>query len=160
MVERITLRERMRRVLRIRNDSPRTEQAYLRAVAQFAAHWVNLPISSAPPRSSRMLLHISGKGRKDRYVPLSPIVLELLRDWWRSTRPHDLLFPNQKDPSRALSRTTVQRVVRYVWMTWPIRRRLPSGSTTANSRRPHGLFSKVSIRGIPVRGNWLDENER
>ena len=36
--------------------------------------------------SARMLLHIrQAKGHKDRYAPLSPIALELLREWWRQT---------------------------------------------------------------------------
>jgi len=62
--------------------------------------------------SSRMFLHVvQGKGRKDRYVPLSPTLLELLRDWHRLTRPKDLLFPNEKDPSRPLSPSTVQRSI-------------------------------------------------
>jgi integrase/recombinase XerD len=28
-----------------------------------------------------------GKGRKDRYVMLPPRLLELLRDYWKRTRP-------------------------------------------------------------------------
>ena len=52
------------------------------------------------------------KGKKDRYVPLSPIALDLLRQWWRATRPSGLLFPNQKDPSRPLTGSTVQRAVK------------------------------------------------
>ena len=35
--------------------------------------------------SKRMLLRIEqGKGRKDRYAMLSPVLLELLRDWWHA----------------------------------------------------------------------------
>ena len=49
MVERITLHERMRRVLRIRNDSPRTEQAYIRAVPMFAAHFGQPPDQLGAP---------------------------------------------------------------------------------------------------------------
>jgi site-specific recombinase XerD len=63
--------------------------------------------------SHRMLIHVrQGKGKKDRYAPLSVLALELLRAWWRATHPHDLFFPNQKDPSRHLSRTTVQRALK------------------------------------------------
>ncbi len=28
-----------------------------------------------------------GKGQRDRYVMLSPQLLELLRDWWHAARP-------------------------------------------------------------------------
>jgi integrase len=36
-----------------------------------------------------------GKARKDRYVMLSPHLLELLRAWWRTARPQGWLFPGQ-----------------------------------------------------------------
>jgi integrase/recombinase XerD len=34
-----------------------------------------------------------GKGRKDRYVMLSPKLLDMLRDHWRLVRPKEWLFP-------------------------------------------------------------------
>ena len=46
--------------------------------------------------SQRMLLRVEmGKGRKDRFAMLSPILLELLRDWYRIARPRTYLFPGQ-----------------------------------------------------------------
>jgi integrase/recombinase XerD len=45
--------------------------------------------------SARMLLRIQGgKGNKDRYVPLPPRVLTLLRDHWRTHRNPVWLFPS------------------------------------------------------------------
>jgi integrase/recombinase XerD len=44
--------------------------------------------------SSRMVIRIEqGKGQKDRYVMLSPKLLEILRAWWRKKRPEHWLFP-------------------------------------------------------------------
>lgn len=48
--------------------------------------------------SSRMLIRVrQGKGRKDRYVMLSPRLLTELRDYWRSAnpKPRTYLFPSQ-----------------------------------------------------------------
>jgi site-specific recombinase XerD len=43
--------------------------------------------------SARMMLHIHGKGRKDRYVPLPQATLELLREHWCTHRSPLWLFP-------------------------------------------------------------------
>ena len=43
--------------------------------------------------NERMLLRVEqGKGQKDRFVMLSPQLLELLRDWWWVARPRAWLF--------------------------------------------------------------------
>jgi site-specific recombinase XerD len=45
--------------------------------------------------SGRMLLRVEqGKGRKDRYVMLSPRLLAILRVYWRAARPAGYLFPS------------------------------------------------------------------
>lgn len=43
--------------------------------------------------SARMVLHIHGKGKKDRYVPLPEPALDLLREFWRTHRCPEWLFP-------------------------------------------------------------------
>ncbi|MGD0460834.1 MAG: tyrosine-type recombinase/integrase, partial [Terriglobia bacterium] len=44
--------------------------------------------------SNSMLIHIQhGKGGRDRYVPLSPKLLETLREYWRWMKPKTWLFP-------------------------------------------------------------------
>jgi integrase/recombinase XerD len=60
--------------------------------------------------SSRMTLHVRcAKGRKDRLVPLSAVLLSRLRDYWRGCRPSPWLFPGQA-PGSHLSAARVQRV--------------------------------------------------
>jgi integrase/recombinase XerD len=52
---------------------------------------VNLKIEDID--SKRMLIHIkNAKGKKDRIVPLSQTVLELLRQYWKEYRPEHYLF--------------------------------------------------------------------
>ena len=52
--------------------------------------------------SQRMLIHIrQGKGNRDRDVPLSPKLLETLREYWRWMRPKTYLFPGTLNGWRA-----------------------------------------------------------
>ena len=61
--------------------------------------------------SQRLMIRIEqGKGHKDRYVQLSPRLLELLRTYWRKVRPREWLFPGQ-DPHQPLSREAVGRAI-------------------------------------------------
>jgi integrase/recombinase XerD len=47
--------------------------------------------------SQRMVIRIEqGKGQRDRYVMLSPRLLEVLRDWWRQRRSPVWLFPGPR----------------------------------------------------------------
>jgi len=57
--------------------------------------------------SERMMIRIElGKGRKDRYVMLSPNLLELLRAYWKMARPTGYLFPGRS----AGSHITTKRI--------------------------------------------------
>jgi integrase/recombinase XerD len=77
--------------------------------------------------STRMVIRVEqGKGRKDRYVMLSPQLLELLRAWWRATRPQGWLFPGQnrvnpltpRQLNRALDLLQKSRMAKLtVWQT-------------------------------------------
>jgi site-specific recombinase XerD len=46
--------------------------------------------------SDRMLIHVDdGKGGRDRKAMLSPSLLDLLREYWRESRPEGWLFPGK-----------------------------------------------------------------
>jgi len=54
-------------------------------------------LQSSDIDSQRMVLRVTqGKGQKDRYVMLSPRLLELLRTWWRVATPWTWLFPGTR----------------------------------------------------------------
>ncbi|MDZ4317618.1 MAG: tyrosine-type recombinase/integrase, partial [Phenylobacterium sp.] len=62
--------------------------------------------------SARMLVRVEqGKGRKDRYVMLSPELLELLRAWWRMARPQGWLFPG-RDPGQPITPRQLNRALK------------------------------------------------
>ena len=58
----------------------------------------------------RMVIRIEqGKGRKDRYVMLSPKLLEVLSDYWWAVRPKVWLFPGDI-PGQPITRHSVEKV--------------------------------------------------
>jgi site-specific recombinase XerD len=59
--------------------------------------------------SERMMIRVrQGKGQKDRYVMLSPTLLEILRLYWRAERPTTWLFPSKRE-DQPISHSVVQR---------------------------------------------------
>ena len=59
--------------------------------------------------SKRMVLRVEqGKGKKDRYVMLSPKLLDILREWWRVERPQHWLFPGDT-PGQHITRYAVEQ---------------------------------------------------
>jgi integrase/recombinase XerD len=59
--------------------------------------------------SQRMVIHVRGKGQKDRYVMLSPRLLEILRTYWKAVRPRNCLFPGA-DPNTPITPDSVWQV--------------------------------------------------
>ena len=70
---------------------------------------LNLKISDID--SQRMVIHVFGKGQRERYALLSPITLQTLRDYYRRYRPLDYLFPGYSAQA-PLSTTAAARVIR------------------------------------------------
>ena len=59
--------------------------------------------------SERLMIRVrQGKGQKDRYVMLSPTLLEVLRLYWRAERPSSWLFPSKKK-EQPINHSVVQR---------------------------------------------------
>lgn len=74
--------------------------------------------------SQRMMLRVEqGKGMKDRYVMLSPRLLDVLRTYWKSARPTRWMFPGEV-PGQPITREAVglacQKARRDAGITKPI----------------------------------------
>ena len=62
--------------------------------------------------NQRMVIRVeAGKGGKDRYVMLSPRLLDILRDYWSKARPKGWLFPGDV-PGQPISTSAVEHVCR------------------------------------------------
>ena len=99
--------------------------------------------------SERMVIRIEqGKGRKDRYVMLSPHLLELLRAWWRAARPQGWLFPGQ-NPVKPMTTRQLNRACHAAAQRAEINKRI-SLHTLRHSFATHLLEQNIDIRVIQV----------
>lgn len=65
-------------------------------------------LKTAAIDSRRMVIRVeNGKNQKDRYVMLSPRLLDILRSYWKEARPKQWLFPGSQ-PSQPISRSAVE----------------------------------------------------
>jgi integrase/recombinase XerD len=105
--------------------------------------------------SERMTLRVEqGKGSKDRYAMLSPVLLARLRTWWRVARAQGnmldggWLFPGL-NPIDPLSTRQLNRAVHAAAQAAQIDKRV-SMHTLRHSFATHLLEQKVDIRVIQV----------
>jgi integrase/recombinase XerD len=104
---------------------------------------------SSPGTSQRMTLRVEqGKGQRDRYVMLSPQLLQLLREWWKAARPQVWLFPGQ-NPINPVTARQLNRAVTAAKDLAGISKRV-SPHTLRHSFATHLLEQGVDIRVIQV----------
>ena len=101
--------------------------------------------------SERMTLRVEqGKGRKDRYAMLSPVLLQRLRSWWRIANrqgrmlPGGWLFPGL-DPTDPLTPRQLNRAVHAAAEAAGIDKRISTHSLR------HGFATHLRERKVDIR---------
>jgi len=97
-------------------------------------------LNAAAIDSARMVIRVNqGKGRKDRYVMLSPTLLEILRNYWKAARPKEFLFPGVHE-DRPITKDAVeaacQKAHRLSGLSKPV--------------TPHSLRHAFAVRTIQL----------
>ena len=98
--------------------------------------------------SARMVIVVrQGKGRKDRLVPLSQRLLEVLRAYWRCARPQFLRFPATSpgsNPRRPMHGTIVQRLCQHIVVDLKLTKRA-TPHTLRHSFATHMLEAGIDL---------------
>jgi site-specific recombinase XerD len=99
--------------------------------------------------SARMTIAVhGGKGQKDRVVMLSPVLLEILRQYWRKNKPKEWLFPGV-NPNQPISSNDVfavfQNAVRRAGITKKV-----CPHSLRHSFATHLLESGTDLRTIQI----------
>ena len=103
--------------------------------------------------SQRMIIRVvEGKGGKDRDLPLSPSLLETLREYWRWRKPKTYLFPSRdprRGPEQPISDKTVWIACSEAARRAGIRKRV-TPHTLRHSWATHLLEAGTDLRTIQV----------
>jgi integrase/recombinase XerD len=96
--------------------------------------------------SARMLLRVEhGKGAKDRYTTLSPVLLQVLRAYYRIVRPAGpWMFPSWR-PQRHISSGVLQRACNEAWQLAGLPKRISPHSLR------HAFASCLLDNGVDTR---------
>ena len=98
--------------------------------------------------SKRMVITVYGKGRKDRIVPLSPVLLSILRVYWSEDRPPRLLFPG-KNPKLPISNSSIRKVLRKAVLAAGIKK-VVTMHTLRHSFATHHLEAGTDLRTLQL----------
>lgn len=106
-------------------------------------------LTAADIDSARMVIRVQqGKGQKDRYVMLSPTLLQILRDWWKRARPQTWLFPGDV-PGQPITTASVTRACQKAHRICGIRKPITPHSFR-HAFAVHLLESGTDIRTIQL----------
>ncbi|MBI4882040.1 MAG: tyrosine-type recombinase/integrase [Planctomycetes bacterium] len=140
--------DEVRRVLKaVVNEKQRAALLTIYAAGLRLSEAIGLVVSDID--SERMVVRIrQGKGRKDRFVPLSPTLLGELRRYWATHRPTGLLFPGA-ERSCPMHPTTIQKAFQQAKLRAHVEKPA-SVHTLRHSFATHLLEKGTDLRTIQV----------
>lgn len=99
--------------------------------------------------SQRMMIRVEqGKNQKDRYVMLSPKLLEILRAYWTAARPKGWLFPGDM-PGQPITRGAVEDACKKALLVSGIKKPITPHSLR-HAFATHLLESGTDVRKIQL----------
>jgi integrase/recombinase XerD len=98
--------------------------------------------------SARMTITVDGKGKKDRVVMLSPVLLDTLRQYWRQAKPKHWLFPG-RTPNQPICDNVVFAVFHNAVRSAGITKHV-SPHSLRHSFATHLLESGTDLRTIQI----------
>ncbi len=95
--------------------------------------------------SARMVVRVDqGKGRKDRYIMLSPVLLAILREYWKIARPKTWLFQHRY-LDKPITSSAMRQVVRRARASARLRKTVRTHSLR------HAFATHLLERGVNIR---------
>lgn len=95
--------------------------------------------------SARMVVRVDqGKGRKDRYIMLSPVLLAILREYWKIARPKTWLFQHRYI-DKPITSSAMRQVVRRARAAARLRKTVRTHSLR------HAFATHLLERGVNIR---------
>ena len=135
-------------------DHPRFRMALTTAYATGLRIEEVLRLAPSDIDSSRMVVHVrQGKGNKQRQVPLSPVLLEQLRTYWRTYRlefaNQQYLFPGYGKKGIGIHATTLQNACRQAGKDAQVAKRV-TPHVLRHSFATHLLEAGTDLRTVQM----------
>ena len=143
----VMTQQEMRKILdSLVNVKHRTLLSLMYSTGMRLSEIANLKIEEVD--SKQMLIRITaGKGRKDRYVPLSAMLLQELRLYFIQYRPEKFLF-NGAGKGREYAPRTIQRIMQLTLMKAGLQNKNYSIHTIRHSFATHLLDNGTDLQAI------------
>lgn len=143
----VMTQEEMHKLLStVANLKHRTLLSLMYSTGMRLSEIANLKIGEVDSKQMRIRI-TAGKGKKDRYVPLSPLLLNELRLYYIQYRPEKFLF-NGAGKGRKYAPRTIQRIMELTLIKAGLKNKNYSIHTIRHSYATHLLDNGTDLQAI------------